>query len=120
MRFTLFFLALALTIAAPAPAQSRRDRLVADEIGATGAANLHDAVSQLRPRWLRRYSPISLQDPEAGDVVVYLDGTKMGGPDALRQLSVDGVVEVQYLSGPNATTRFGPDHVGGAILVRTR
>jgi hypothetical protein len=40
--------------------------------------------------------------------------------DALRTIALADVLDVTFLSGPDATTRYGTGHVGGALLVRTR
>ena len=104
---------------ARAPSASRRV-LLGDEIQAVPAANAYEAVSRLRPEWLRRRGQISIRDPGAGEVVVYLDGVRFGGPGALRNIRAESVVHMEYLDASDATTRFGTGHGGGAILIRTR
>ena len=104
---------------ARAPSVSRRV-LLADEIGAVPAASAYEAVSRLRPEWLRRRGQISIRDPSAGEVVVYLDGVRFGGPGSLRNIRAESILQMEYLDASDATTRFGTGHGGGAILVRTR
>ena len=95
--------------------------LIADEIQASGARTVHEAVSRLRPGWLRgRRGRISMQDPAAGEVVVYLDGVRYGGQRALASIRVETVLDLTFLAASDATTRFGTGHGGGAILIRTR
>ena len=97
-----------------------RDLLLADEIQSVAATTAYEAVSRLRPEWLRRRGQISIQDPSAGEVVVYLDGVRYGGPRSLETIRTDLVQLMEYLDASDATTRFGTGHAGGAILVRTR
>lgn len=95
--------------------------LLADEIDAIGARTVFEAVSRLRPTWLRgRRGRISMQDPTAGEVVVYLDGLRYGGQRSLSSIRAEAVLEMTFLDASNATTRFGTGHGGGAILIRTR
>jgi hypothetical protein len=97
-----------------------RALLLADEIRAVAARNAYEAVSRLRPEWLRRRGVVSLRDPSAGEVVVYLDSAPFGGPRSLFNIPVESVVAIEYLDASEATGRFGTGHLGGAILVRTR
>ena len=101
------------------PSTSRR-MLLADEIQAVPATSAYEAVSRLRPEWLRRRGQVSIRDPRAGEVVVYLDGVRFGGPGSLRNIRAESILQMDYLDASDATTRFGTGHGGGAILVRTR
>lgn len=105
--------------AGSAPSTSRRV-LLGDEIRGASATNAYDAVQRLRPEWLRRRGQISIQDPSAGAVVVYLDGVRFGGPQSLENLRPEGIVQMEYLDASDATIRFGTGHGGGVILVTTR
>jgi hypothetical protein len=51
------------------------------------------------------------------EIVVYIDQTRMGGPSSLSQIPITEVKEIQYLSGTDATQRFGTGHGSGAIIV---
>jgi hypothetical protein len=94
--------------------------LLADEIRSVRASNAYEAVSRLRPEWLRRRGVVTIRDPNAGEVVVYLDGIRFGGPRSLANIRVQNVIQIQYVDPSDAAVRFGTDHLGGAILVRTR
>lgn len=98
----------------------QRDVLLADEIQRTAAVTAYDAVRQLRPEWLRRRGRSSIQNATAEVLVVYLDGTRFGGPETLRSVAIGSVLEIRHLDASNATTRFGTGHAGGALLVRTK
>jgi hypothetical protein len=84
------------------------------------ARDAFDAIQALRPNWLRPRGQQSLSDPTAGTVVVYLDGARFGGPDALRQVAVQNILSAQYLNAGDATARFGTGHTGGVILIVSR
>lgn len=103
-----------------APAPAPRDVLVVEEIQRTAAVTAYDAVRQLRPQWLRRRGRSSIQNATAEVLVVYLDGARFGGPDALRSVAAGSVLEIRHLDARDATTRFGTGHAGGALLVRTK
>jgi TonB-dependent receptor-like protein len=100
-------------------ATSRRV-LLGDEIRSVSATSAHEAVQRLRPEWLRRRGQISIRDPSAGEVIVYLDGVRYGGPGSLQNIRAEMIMQMEFLDASDATTRFGTGHGGGAILVRTR
>ena len=107
-----WLLACASTKGTNSPGQSP-NALTAAEISASTARNAFEAVDLLRPQWLRTRGGSYLP-------VVYLDNTKYGEIDALRNIPAANVAEMQYMSSSDATTRFGTGHVGGAILVKTK
>jgi hypothetical protein len=94
--------------------------LLGDEIQAASVATAYQAVARLRPEWLRRRGRTSIRDPGASAVVVYLNDMRQGGASALDAIAAETVLEMEYLSGQEATTRFGTGHGGGVILVRLR
>jgi outer membrane receptor protein involved in Fe transport len=118
------FLAITGCAAAAGPGDGapRRQgkRISAEEIQQAQTQNSYDMIRSLRPAWLQRRGQQSLTNPGAGQVVVYLDGTRLGGAEALRQIPALDVESAQYLSGTEAGSRFGLDHTGGAILITTR
>jgi hypothetical protein len=123
---TALAIALGVAVSACAPATqtagtpSARRTLLGDEIRAASVVTAYEAVARLRPEWLRRRGQISVRDPGAGDVLVYLDGMHYGSARALNTIRAEGVLQMEFLSGPEATMRFGTGHAGGAILVQTR
>lgn len=94
------------------------------------ARSLHafDLIRALRPNWLHVGGPQSLGRPSGGtptgpqvyQPMVYLDGSRMGPPEMLRQILAASVQEARFLSATEASSRFGYDHLGGAILITTR
>jgi hypothetical protein len=97
-----------------------RQVLLGDEIQAAAVATAYEAVARLRPEWLRQRGRVSIRDPGAGALVVYLNGMRQGGASALEGIAAENVAGMEYLNGSEATTRFGTGHGGGAILVRMR
>jgi hypothetical protein len=94
-----------------------RTRLEAQEIQAGGFNDAYMAVTTLRPNWLRQrgISSINLQE----SVKVYVDNTLVGGPEMLREITVNSITSIRYMDGLEATQRWGLDHGVGAILVFT-
>jgi hypothetical protein len=123
----LLFLAIALILPAAAHAQDSAqakpkikrnpDVISAEEIEtASDAQDAYQVVKRLRPMWLTMRGGGSMNSRVA-DIAVYVNGVRMGGPDALRDIPRTGVVEMRFLRGTDATQRFGTGHESGAILV---
>ncbi len=85
---------------------------------AAGYADAFTTVQSLRPQWLRQRGVSSITQRET--VKVYLDGSLLGGPEFLRQITVRSISTIRYLDGLEATQRWGLDHGLGAIVVSTR
>lgn len=106
------------TVGAPGDRRSR-DLLTEADIQEAGVGSTYDIVQRLRPAWLRtRSSGTTRSAPQYA--IVYLDGTRIGGLEALRRVNSTDVQTIRYLSGPDATTRYGTGHEGGAILIDTK
>jgi hypothetical protein len=75
-------------------------------------------VQSLRPRWLRISSPTTLTGRET--IKVYLDGSLLGGPEQLQQITTSSISSIRFLDANEATQRWGLDHGQGAIVVSTR
>ena len=86
----------------------------------TPGGNAWDLLAQIRPSFLRTRGATSLQDLTPVQAVVYLDGVRYGKLESLRTLNIDEIREIEFISAGDATTRYGTDHLGGAILIRTR
>ncbi len=100
-----------------------------EEIEAAREANLFLMIRKLQPQWFQQRAPSrdmrGLPNPvpsldTRGEIVVYMDGTRLGGPEVLRTISSTGIALVRFLSGPEADTLFGRGHENGAIVVTTR
>jgi hypothetical protein len=87
--------------------------VVCEELLATREATLYEAIEVSRPPFVHprnasRYGPL-----------LYVDNVPMAEFDAIYSIALSDVVEVAFMSGPDATTRYGTGHVGGALLVTT-
>jgi hypothetical protein len=101
------------------PSRSSRSPITPDEIGERRTLDVYTLVEQLRPNWLRARGQAT---PTGGVrlVQVVVDGTiQPGGLEVLRTLRGSQVQEIRYLSGQDATTRYGLDVEGGVIVVTT-
>lgn len=80
-----------------------------------------DAVTQLRPEWLRS-NPSSAQAGEFVRPSIYVDKTYVGGPEELRFVPLDAAMDLQFLAPSAASDQFGPGCrcTGGVIVVLTR
>lgn len=121
-----FFLVALTTILAAACATSpsggaspsSRDVIGEEEIRELGRLTAYQVVQRLQPQWLRPRGVDSFNS-EFG-VVVYLDGQRVGGVDALRRVSAPNVQEIRRLDSRQATIQYGTGHPSGALLVITR
>ena len=108
----------ARVVGAPGDRRSR-DLLTAADIQQAGSSTIYDVVQRLRPAWLRTRS-VGTTRSTPQYAVVYLDGARIGGLESLRRVNSTDVQTIRYLSGPDATTRYGTGHDGGAILIDTK
>lgn len=103
--------------ASESKARSRGAVISAEELATTAELNAFDAVRRLRPMWLRIRGRVSLSLQERAGVRVYINGSRRGQLNALRDFRATDIESITYLSAPEATLRFGIDHPDGAILV---
>ncbi len=97
-----------------------RNLLTMQELNEVPFSTVFEAVRALRPRWLQARSGASLRTPEPQTAMVYIDGQLRGGLNEMWNLLPTEVSEIRYMSASDATTRFGTNHVGGAIVITTR
>ncbi len=96
-----------------------RTRVTEEELMATHASTVYDALQQIRPEFLRSRGISSIQSPQADIPRVFVDNVEMGDVQFLKTLNPGDVAEIQRLSAEQATTRWGTGYVGGALLVFT-
>lgn len=92
------------------------DVITRDEIETITGATAFDAVAKLRPRYLLK-PPSS--DGHDVSLIVYVNSVLVGGVSALRDVPLATVKRIEYFDGPHATSRWGPGHEQGALLVIT-
>lgn len=100
----------------PAP-RPDRNLISQAEIEASAKDNAYDLVHYLRPLWLRKRGHDGFTTP--GDVVVYMDYMRLGGPEALRQIHLVEISTIRWFDASEATRQWGRGHGYGAILVST-
>jgi len=116
--------ALAVTpIAACASSGGSSDRprrdpnvLTREELAAEPRGTLLQVVERLRPNWLRSRNLAGSNNLPR----VHVDGSPQGSVEMLRSIQVQDVRRLEFMSGPDATTRYGTGYVGGVILVSIR
>lgn len=107
--------------------QVDQNTITAAEIQNISVGTAFDAVSKLRPNWLRVGNTRSLEGGGPGSVhdvgstglVVYIDGVRAGGPDMLKSINAQSVTRMHYLSPSEATNLYGTGNLFGAIEVTT-
>ena len=113
---SLLFLGCASAGAVMGPGEVNPDsRIVSGhELIATRESDLFEAIQVSRPAFLQGH------DARRQAPALYVDGIALTELDALHTIALSDVLDVMFLSGPDATTRYGTGHVGGALLIRTR
>ena len=97
-----------------------RNVLTAAEIVASRVSDAYQAVTQLRPDFLRRRSnSVTMAQARPIAMSVYLDELPFGGIESLRSVPLERVRIIRYLSPFEADLRWGGSHPAGAILVTT-
>jgi hypothetical protein len=106
--------------------------ITADEIAKVSVTNGYEVVQKLRPAMLSQRQvasahgqggvaadapPIKGTAVESGQVVVYMDGTRLGGVEQLRQITASTIATLRYYSASEAQLKWGSNHPGGAIEV---
>lgn len=89
------------------------------------ATTAYDFVIRLRPNWLRPTAPGSMGGGTMMRQVtlVYLDDTRMGSLEALRQIEPSQIRSIRYLSATRAAIVLrdtGSEPISGAIVVSTK
>ena len=97
-----------------------RNVITAAEIVASKVSDAYQAVTQLRPDFLRRRpSSVTMTQARPNAVSVYLDELPFGTVESLRSVPLDRVRIIRYLTPFEADMRWGGSHPAGAILVTT-
>ena len=89
------------------------------EIEASTALDAYALVQEARPLWLHSRGVVSIQDPTAGVLQVYLNGMQYGDVSRLRELMRPEIREIRFYGAADAQQRYGTGHAGGVIEVST-
>jgi hypothetical protein len=126
-RLTVLFVVTSLIMSCASGSQtdSTRPRTSRNVISQEDLAELPpgatamDAVRRLRSTWLRTRGMSGTGIASTQTVRVYIDTVHAGGLDLLEGRSLDGIVEIRYHSGRDATTKWGTGVGGGVIELIT-
>jgi hypothetical protein len=111
-------------------AKPDQDVITAAEIGARPFRDAYDIVQQLRPNWFtrksggataRRMGTSPSSSATGAGLLVYMNNARLGGVEALRQLSASGIESLRFVDAATATATLpgiGSSVVAGAIIVR--
>jgi hypothetical protein len=77
-----------------------------------------ELIERLRPRWLRARSQGSFANPTPEYAVVYVDDMRFGEIASLHRINAAEIDRIEFISGLDATTRFGTGTGGGVIHIR--
>jgi outer membrane receptor protein involved in Fe transport len=118
--FVVFAVTLALGLAGCAsgggtgsrPAGSTANRIVRAELAGIDQIDALQAVNRLRPSW------VSMRG--GSEPVLYVDGVRRANFRDLSTMQTTDIEQIEYMSGSDASTRYGTGHGGGAIMVTTR
>ena len=103
---------------APVETEGSSTLIVRAQLEEFSSRTILDAIRRLNSRWLRASRITGLSG--ATEARVVLDGTPLGPLDDLSLINADGVEYIRFVSGINATTKYGTDFGGGAIEVTSR
>ncbi len=87
------------------------------ELEASGVSDPYEAVRLLRPNWLRRRVRTGKRGGRDGLPTLYVQNMRVGSVNGLRDFRMEGIKEMRYISGLNATTRWGVGNTSGVIEV---
>lgn len=120
-RLPILLLLLASACAGNPSTQPRqfkdRNLLTHEQLNERAYNDAYQAVEALRSHWLRPRGPDSPLTP--GQVLVYLDNTRLGGVEALRGLSTREITYIRFYDPAMAAGRWGRDVSSGVIFVST-
>lgn len=94
--------------------------ITAEEIAKTSAQNAMEVIQKLRPTMLRRAQISSANAQSLGETVIYIDNTRYGAVENLRQIPASSIALVRYFSASESQLKWGSGHPGGVIEVVTK
>jgi hypothetical protein len=121
-RLSIFaVLAVVACASASNPGRHLRDPnlLTKEDIAGAHVSNAYEAVSALRPAFLRFRGQTTIAGSDTGYPRVYLDGQPYGDLASLRNLDVGNIRSIRFYNGSEASSKFGLNNVSGAIEVTT-
>jgi len=91
----------------------------AKQIANTGVTSAYQAITQLRPNFLRSAweEPYFLIQPTTSTIMVYVDGMRQSDVSHLRNMPANNIQQIEYLDSKAGVERYGMGHGGGVINV---
>ena len=108
------------TAAASGMPRTSPNLITADEISKASVQNALEAVQKLRPTLLRRSNVASANAQSKGEIVIYVDNSRYGGVDNLRQIPASSIALVRYFNASESQLKWGSGHPSGVIEVVTK
>lgn len=104
-------------------ASSSRNLVTHEELAETNSRYVYEALERLQPSWLSSRGPASMSNVrENSEAVasVYVNGSRMGDIEFLRQYAVIDVHEIRFYEPGEAGARFGMGNPRGVIEIIPR
>ncbi len=123
---SISIIALALVMAScssagTGSATSRNSNVVTiEELAEIDYLNGLEALRRLRPNWLRVRGQSTFSRQASAGIRLYVDGRRRDDISELGRIPTTHILEMRFLNGREATTRYGTDHGDGAILVELK
>ncbi|MBV9880105.1 MAG: hypothetical protein JO180_06385 [Gemmatirosa sp.] len=95
-----------------------RDEISLAELREHHFTDAYAAVEALHSNWLQTRGTDSFASP--GQVLVYMDDSRIGGVESLRNIATNTISFIRHYDGLAATARWGLDHGNGVIYVSSR
>lgn len=89
--------------------------LTQQQLNATNAPSVYDAIQKLRPEWLTSRGATSVTDETLTVASVYMNGNNIGKINALKDIRVLDISQARYWDAGSASARFGMGHPRGVI-----
>lgn len=100
---------------------TQRNLVTAQELAVAGDVDLYEALTRVRPTFLRSRIGGGTTGVQAAELKVYYDGLRMDeGVEHLRSLAARNIQEVRFLEPQQANARFGGNNSGGALVITSR
>jgi len=96
---------------------TRREARLATRLPATPKRDVEGLVDGMNAHTPQADPPEEAEGPDG--LIVFLDRTLLGGPESLREIPLNRVLSVEFLSSAQAGARYGRRSRDGAIVVHT-
>ena len=102
---------------------SSADKLTRNELATSNAANAYDAITRLRPNWLRPTGTASIGGGVRGQLIlIYIDNQRAEDMYALKSISTGMIQSAEWIDAARVATVLNNGPAGsysGAIIIKT-